>query len=305
MDKKVIGRREFLKLAAASAVAVGLSHFRILNFGVGTTSAQTPHQCAAAPNGDACLPSSVPPDPDVCIEPKGGDRDICQPTGQPPEGDICIPQKDERMSAQHLLTQISAIRPMTRMRVTLRAVRRTSATPLTNHRTCAIRPYPIRMHARNLQETSRMNACLLLKTRTFARTAPTGTAISAYPGSTRTPALISRMAKTRAIFAYRGLTRMCVSLGWIRPSPMYVPQGRRSRRFVIRMITRLTRGSNAVRVGSFSARTGAAGSDLTGIARCGGGGGRSGGSSCLGLESPARRRHGIAGWLPPLDAQGD
>jgi len=72
MDKRTTNRREFLKLLGASVAAAGLSHFQFLNLGVRPAFAQD-MRCAD-PNGDQCIPQV---DPDVCIEPFGGDGDVC------------------------------------------------------------------------------------------------------------------------------------------------------------------------------------------------------------------------------------
>jgi hypothetical protein len=94
MSVKPLDRREFLKLALASAAAAGLSHFRILN--VGGPGVAYAGQCGAEPQ-DVCNPPSAPDDctvpttdPDECKLLGGFDEDMC--SGQPGDPDLaCNP----------------------------------------------------------------------------------------------------------------------------------------------------------------------------------------------------------------------
>lgn len=95
MDDKKLGRREFLKLAVATAAAAGLSHFRVLNFG-GAGVAHAGSCAGDIENPDWCKPligftdECVPPtDPDEC-QPMFNDPDLC--SGQPGDPDYaCWP----------------------------------------------------------------------------------------------------------------------------------------------------------------------------------------------------------------------
>ncbi len=107
-DEKKLGRREFLKMAIASAAAAGLSHFQFLNFG-GAELARAQDDCNP-PGGvpDTCVPENQ--DPDMCWGPQFEDEDVCRapqdpdecdPLGQPQvdtclevEPDACNPPQD-------------------------------------------------------------------------------------------------------------------------------------------------------------------------------------------------------------------
>jgi hypothetical protein len=93
MEKKEIGRREFLKIALGSVAAAGLSHFRILNVGAAPSSGD---QCGLLQSkdgwcgelGDLCTPTD-PDGRDTCW-PQEGDPDVCNTT----EVDVCMPPSD-------------------------------------------------------------------------------------------------------------------------------------------------------------------------------------------------------------------
>ncbi|MEJ5310647.1 MAG: hypothetical protein WHX52_12815 [Anaerolineae bacterium] len=105
MFNRKMNRREFLKVVVASAAAVGLSHFRFLNFGgVGTVLADNigcdigiPDFCNPPQDADLCSPTSSS---DVCVPEQGesdecipmSEADICDPVNPPP--DICAPPDD-------------------------------------------------------------------------------------------------------------------------------------------------------------------------------------------------------------------
>ena len=75
--KRLLNRREFLRVAGAATAMAGLSHFQLLNL------------TFAAPQ-DACDPQQAVPD--YCNP--GEDSDIC-PDGNTTSSDVCIPEMGE------------------------------------------------------------------------------------------------------------------------------------------------------------------------------------------------------------------
>ena len=104
MSDRELDRREFLKLALATAAAAGLSHFRILNAGgpgvahaglCGGPPPRVPDYCdPTIPDPDECVP---PTDPDEC-KPAFGDLDECTAPGDADYAcavaDNCVPPDD-------------------------------------------------------------------------------------------------------------------------------------------------------------------------------------------------------------------
>ena len=118
MEDKRLGRREFLKLAIASAAATGLTHFQFLNIAAQEAipqeicdadecvPGQVPDICQPQPGGsvDVCAPNAVPTEPDLCYiaagvtypdmcDPGVGDVDVCSPAVSPP--DECVSTGDQ------------------------------------------------------------------------------------------------------------------------------------------------------------------------------------------------------------------